>query len=1144
MATLLPAELLVRIFKDLRDMFIKRSETDYQLDPLKWLPVNRVCRFWRQAALGDPTLWTHISMCDDNLDCVRTFVERSGSRPQLLHVRVPLERFCAETNNRDVLGLVMGEAYRVRYLEFESKRCRRVLYNSNASSPLRKLVVTALLWAGHVPPPTIKMWHDALEKMRHLEHFLLDDVLDLYPEREQIHGGEHTRSPLRLDRLKTLSIHFGSLQQSIWFFQSLCIPSTASMHVKYVGLEGTRLSEGITPAFAAIAACRSPNRKRKLISLDLDDSMELLEVSCWDTAFPMPLCSRKPHLLTEDMRTHLLLRISLEAVEVWDERYDLYMGIADILQNAFVFTDVVSVRIASRWLEQATDEVEAAMLAPFSAQEYRTIYKQMTCVKTLAISRDTSPQQINCMLGMDPTAFNSPAQPPVPPLFPRLEELTLYNMCLWQPDSWEVPCEIPYDEVLRAVNVRKAMGCGIRSLRIRDAQDGELEDPVYAQLRAAVPELDVQRSSTCTCHSSKPVDGRGKAASRGRPGLVIVRELMVPGAMTSKANRHDVANIFDKCDCAGHLVPRIYYMRPTWIFQPATRLQVYSHRTPSLLVDLALYSHRQVRPPIRIAAFIQPSHSVYGLLPSAMGPTITSLPPELLARIFMQLRDKFALETDNPLGWLTVNCVCRSWRHTALSDPTLWTHVFMRDDNFDCVRTFVERSRPQSLVVYVPMESDGETTNNVEVLNLVVGEAYRVRRLELERIIDVDEFEEDDSLCSIHNLFGCAFPELEELHLVGCEIDPLTLVTFPTACPKLRTLSVECSQDTDFPRPRPTLEMWCNALRKMPRLEHLALEHAFECERGLNDELPGERKWVGGPVQLAHLEVLSVHTNFLSGCTGFFRALSIPPTAKVHFSSENKEGEYTAALLAAVTSCLSRNNKRKLASLEINEMGHTLEVSCWDETPNLPLRSKATLLGFDMATAPPVRISIKAYDRRNLHWEVANMLRNAYVVTDTVAVRVVSTWWGNDTYQPVKGIAPIVGFNVVFREMTNVNTLVVSRNTSPRQLNSILDRVFSDCHGSVQPSGPPVFPKLEELALENTCGCEDFGDSEFGPCGISYEHLLLVLKERKDMGSSLQILRIRDKEEAGAREVPFDAQLRAAASELDVEKSFVCTCQK
>ncbi|KAJ3559790.1 hypothetical protein NM688_g124 [Phlebia brevispora] len=544
MATLLPSELLVQIFKDLRNMFAQRGETDHELDPLKWLPVNRVCRFWRQASLGDPTLWTHISMWNDNLECVRTFVERS--RPQPLHVFVPVEGSGEETNNRNALRLAMGEAHRVRHLEVgrrgviqyrgdDARNLNEVFYIDilcrcafpalqelclshvdieppslvallAACPELRKLIVTVsgLSWSDGASCPTVEMWCDALAKMPHLEHLLLERAFESESGLEQTPGGDDIRSPLRLDRLKTLSIYYPPLQQSVWFFHSLSIPSTASVHVKYDGLDDT--SQDTASVFAAIAACRSRNRKCKLISLDLDESYgESLEVSCWDTTFQMPLCSREPYLLTEDMRTHLLLRISLSLAWYPEDRRGLHIEIADMLRDAFILTDAVSIRIASRWFEQDSDldEPGAAELAAPSTQAYRVIFNEMIRVKTLLISRDTSSRQIDCMLGMDLAALNSSVQPSVPPPFPHLEELALHNMCLWS--SWEIPCEIPYAQLLRAINVRKTMGCGIWRVRIRDMQDGELEGPVYAQLCAAVPELDVQRSSTCTC-SEQVVD--------------------------------------------------------------------------------------------------------------------------------------------------------------------------------------------------------------------------------------------------------------------------------------------------------------------------------------------------------------------------------------------------------------------------------------------------------------------------------------------------------------------------------------------------------------------------------------------------------------------------------------------------------------
>ncbi|KZV63139.1 hypothetical protein PENSPDRAFT_657578 [Peniophora sp. CONT] len=77
------------------------------------------------------------------------------------------------------------------------------------------------------------------------------------------------------------------------------------------------------------------------------------------------------------------------------------------------------------------------------------------------------------------------------------------------------------------------------------------------------------------------------------------------------------------------------------------------------------------------------------------------LPPELLAHIFLFLTSIYPLnlaaDPGQELGWVYVTHVCRRWRATALSTPSLWTRL--SPDMGPVWEVFIERSKAALLFI-------------------------------------------------------------------------------------------------------------------------------------------------------------------------------------------------------------------------------------------------------------------------------------------------------------------------------------------------------------------------------------------------------------------------------------------------------------
>ena len=109
------------------------------------------------------------------------------------------------------------------------------------------------------------------------------------------------------------------------------------------------------------------------------------------------------------------------------------------------------------------------------------------------------------------------------------------------------------------------------------------------------------------------------------------------------------------------------------------------------------------------------------------GVLINRLPIELLAEIFMQLRDE---SWDNP-RWFNVLRVCRHWFYVAATAPRLWRRLLVKDST-NLLRTGLARSK--HVPVDVEIAPRGMYTLFPDVLSIITPHAERLRLLKLGNI--------------------------------------------------------------------------------------------------------------------------------------------------------------------------------------------------------------------------------------------------------------------------------------------------------------------------------------------------------------------------------------------------------------------------
>ncbi|KAH7927841.1 hypothetical protein BV22DRAFT_244612 [Leucogyrophana mollusca] len=223
---------------------------------------------------------------------------------------------------------------------------------------------------------------------------------------------------------------------------------------------------------------------------------------------------------------------------------------------------------------------------------------------------------------------------------------------------------------------------------------------------------------------------------------------------------------------------------------------------------------------------------------------ISSLPPELLAAVFVQYARQSFSETHQPsyynpkiakqLMWTKVTHVCRHWRQVALSCPALWTFLVFTSSPW--LKEMLVRSKMAPLVIDVDLariQSDVE-----DAVAMALEHSTRVRDLRLvapKGVMEglfapltapaplLESFTVSNKPGTINfalptTLFGGEAPRLRKIELFKCDIAwPAPLLV------DLVHLDINYLDAGS----RPTMKQLLSSLGRMPALHTLLLEDAL-----------------------------------------------------------------------------------------------------------------------------------------------------------------------------------------------------------------------------------------------------------------------------------------------------------------------------
>ncbi|KAI0722194.1 hypothetical protein C8T65DRAFT_691865 [Cerioporus squamosus] len=259
---------------------------------------------------------------------------------------------------------------------------------------------------------------------------------------------------------------------------------------------------------------------------------------------------------------------------------------------------------------------------------------------------------------------------------------------------------------------------------------------------------------------------------------------------------------------------------------------------------------------------------------NSRNPTVTRLPPEILAEIFLCQaaiirRERVAVHAakgDSEIHqsfykWLNVAQVCHHWREIALNCANLWTWIaFEERIRLWYIRDLVRRARGLPLTVVLTINSpglhcdsclnpDAFYQNGSCALDLVKELLPRIRELSIfiEKDFDTDEiwesfddpapllevlhvqampgtcFEQGDQRSAPVSLpkalFGLQAPKLRSLFVGGIRIH----LSSPLFGASLRKLTIDSCQCSSL-RVAPDYGRWQTMLRRMPALEELDID--------------------------------------------------------------------------------------------------------------------------------------------------------------------------------------------------------------------------------------------------------------------------------------------------------------------------------
>lgn len=225
-----------------------------------------------------------------------------------------------------------------------------------------------------------------------------------------------------------------------------------------------------------------------------------------------------------------------------------------------------------------------------------------------------------------------------------------------------------------------------------------------------------------------------------------------------------------------------------------------------------------------------------------MSYSVHSLPPELLAEVFVILAD-CDLPSSRSLGWVRLSHVDRRWRHVILQLAPLWSNILAAFPTSDTAHDIIlERAGPNAPLTFWPpawRESSYSSADGyLSLATRVLARAQVHRTAALAHYTDADVDDHDDWTAL---LGGQTLPHLSALELIsaasniGLDLPAFTApklrslvfqdLFVPFHAPSLRSLSLVMSCDADARRCIP-LGTLLDALEPCQELEELDLNQA------------------------------------------------------------------------------------------------------------------------------------------------------------------------------------------------------------------------------------------------------------------------------------------------------------------------------
>ncbi|KAJ3553238.1 hypothetical protein NM688_g3721 [Phlebia brevispora] len=508
---LFPVELIRRMFQELAYERHPRIGQDL-LPPYHWLTITHVCRYWRNIALDDATLWQCLEI--PHAECLRAFIARSKKLPlyvmcfrawedsdddgnlmriiipELYRVAVFIWSRCDDRYFGQVLQILVSHARSLEHLEvcpptrghscgsaglvdlevfdkpppylthFKSEKCAAMLLKSLTGCPrLRTLDVTS-----PNPTPSANDWLTILSSLPTLE------TLRLYQAISDAAGHTDDRG------LPSVRVHLAFLSQlsvrgswdsrnvgEVALLERLSTGRPISLHCEfYCRMTVDTCQRGVRAVDALLS--RYP---RRCAYMHMYVEVGLFEVIVRQGT-PTPWSCEHGDNITEPLRVRLDPDILLYLVisSGYRMQREVAQGISRMLASSYSLSDVQDLRL--------TYGVADAFHADFERYLQcccESLFRAMGGVRTLSLTNRchsyTRPTGLALPLALELDLFTTPTQDV---LFPNLQLLHLQH---WESGPTNVYSD-GFAEIVPYVRKRAQQGHPINSIHLCRPEGGEI----------------------------------------------------------------------------------------------------------------------------------------------------------------------------------------------------------------------------------------------------------------------------------------------------------------------------------------------------------------------------------------------------------------------------------------------------------------------------------------------------------------------------------------------------------------------------------------------------------------------------------------------------------------------------------------------